>query len=136
MTSSVRLDIRGFAGEAVPNQFIKQESEADRLAILLPGMGYSCDMPLFYYAQNVLEERGADVLRVEYAYGLDRMFRVARLRTNAAGCSRTPARRIAPDSISVGTGSSRSLANQSARSRWVACLAKQRARTPTSAPFG
>lgn len=69
MTSSVRLDIRGFAGEAVPNQFIKQESEADRLAILLPGMGYSCDMPLFYYAQNVLEERGADVLRVEYAYG-------------------------------------------------------------------
>ena len=36
--------------------------------MLLPGMAYTCDMPLFYYAENCLTERGADLLRVEYAY--------------------------------------------------------------------
>jgi predicted alpha/beta-hydrolase family hydrolase len=36
--------------------------------MLLPGFGYTLDMPLFYYAENLLLERGWDVLRVEYAY--------------------------------------------------------------------
>ena len=68
MSTSKVVPIAGYCG-AVPNTFVRQEGEAEHLAVLLPGMGYTCDMPLFYYAENLLTERGADVLRVEYAYG-------------------------------------------------------------------
>jgi len=66
---SERLPITGYRGEPVPNRFLRQEGETDHLAVLLPGMGYTCDMPLFHYAENLLAEGGADLLRVVYAYG-------------------------------------------------------------------
>lgn len=62
------LSVAGSRGEPVPNQFVRQDDEADHLAVLLPGFGYTCDMPLFYYAESILLSRGADVFRVEYAY--------------------------------------------------------------------
>lgn len=65
---TVELAITGHRDEPVPNRFVRQEGKAEELALLLPGYGYTCDMPLFYYAENLLTERGADVLRVEYAY--------------------------------------------------------------------
>jgi len=69
VASGKSLAIAGYRGEPVPNTFRRQQGETARLAILFPGMGYTCDMPLFYYAENLLTEGGADVLRVEYAYG-------------------------------------------------------------------
>lgn len=68
MTKQRRLEITGYQDRPVPNRFLRQEGEADRLAILLPGFGYTLDMPLFYYAQALLTDAGADLLRVEYAY--------------------------------------------------------------------
>lgn len=62
------LDIFGYHGRQVPNTFVRQEVHASSLAIFLPGFGYSCDMPLFYYAELLLAAAGVDVLRVEYAY--------------------------------------------------------------------
>lgn len=62
------LPVLGYRGEAVPNRFQRPSGARDRLAILLPGYGYTLDMPLFYYAENLLLERGWDLLRVEYAY--------------------------------------------------------------------
>ena len=52
----------------MPNRFLRPEGAIDHLAVLLPGIGYTLDMPLFYYAEHLLLERGWDVLRVEYAY--------------------------------------------------------------------
>jgi predicted alpha/beta-hydrolase family hydrolase len=52
----------------VPNRFLHTKGASDQLAVLLPGLGYTLDMPLFYYAENLLQERGWHVLRVEYAY--------------------------------------------------------------------
>ena len=69
MSTDQVLPIAGCRGESVPNRFVRLDEETKHLAVLLPGMGYTCDMPLFYYAENLLTERGADVLRVEYAYG-------------------------------------------------------------------
>ncbi|MGI8475762.1 MAG: hypothetical protein ACR2OO_05260, partial [Thermomicrobiales bacterium] len=74
--STQSLPFAGFQGEVVPHQFLRQADASDHLAVLLPGMGYTCDMPLFYYAQNLLEDRGADLLRVEYAYGKRPEFRM------------------------------------------------------------
>ena len=69
MHTTESLPIRGYRDEPVPNEFLRQKGESRHLAVFLPGMGYTCDMPLFYYAENLLQDAGADVLRVEYAYG-------------------------------------------------------------------
>ncbi len=68
MATATTLNIQGYRGEPVPNRFLRAEGAIDHLAVLLPGFGYTLDMPLFYYAENLLLERGWDVLRVEYAY--------------------------------------------------------------------
>ncbi|MCD6033441.1 MAG: hypothetical protein K0S78_5627 [Thermomicrobiales bacterium] len=68
MATSTTLTIQGYRDEAVPNRFLRPEGAVDQLAVLLPGFGYTLDMPLFYYAGHLLLERGWNVLRVEYAY--------------------------------------------------------------------
>lgn len=62
------LDIAGYRGEQVPNTFLRQDGEAQHIAILFPGMGYTCHMPLLYYPTELLLGKGADVLQVEYTY--------------------------------------------------------------------
>lgn len=63
------LKIGGYRGELVPNTFFHQNRGADHLAILFPGIGYTCQMPLLYYETGLfLWSLGADVLWVEYAY--------------------------------------------------------------------
>jgi predicted alpha/beta-hydrolase family hydrolase len=63
------LPIRGYRDEPVPNRFFRQEGETAHLAVVLPGLGYSCDMPLLYFTVSHLLDLGADVLQVDYAYG-------------------------------------------------------------------
>jgi predicted alpha/beta-hydrolase family hydrolase len=70
MATTTTLPIAGYRGEAVPNRLLQPREPANALAILLPGLAYTLDMPLFYYAEHLLLERGWDVLRVEYAYNL------------------------------------------------------------------
>lgn len=65
---TTRLTINGYHGEAVPNHFHRQDTQTDHLALVLPGFGYSCDMPLLYFTVNHLLNGGADVLQVEYRY--------------------------------------------------------------------
>jgi len=62
------LEVEGFRGEPVPNEFVRQQSGSDTLAVFLPGRRYTCDMPLFYYAERLMVDRGWDVLRVQYDY--------------------------------------------------------------------
>jgi predicted alpha/beta-hydrolase family hydrolase len=66
--TTTTLAIRGYRDEPVPNTFVPHTGGADHLAIVFPGIGYTCDMPLLYYPARMLADRGADVLRVEYAY--------------------------------------------------------------------
>jgi len=68
MATATTLTIQGYRDEAVPNRFLRPQGAINRLAVLLPGFGYTLDMPLFYYAEILLLKRGWDVLRVEYAY--------------------------------------------------------------------
>jgi predicted unusual protein kinase regulating ubiquinone biosynthesis (AarF/ABC1/UbiB family) len=62
------LKIAGYRDEPVPNTFFRQKQATHSLAILLPGIGYTCHMPLLYYPTQLLHTMGADVLWVEYAY--------------------------------------------------------------------
>ncbi len=68
MYTFTSLDIRGHQTEPVPNTFMRQEGAAEHIALALPGIGYTCQMPLLYYPSRLLLDRGADVLWVEYAY--------------------------------------------------------------------
>ncbi|MBW6473282.1 MAG: hypothetical protein K0B14_09180 [Anaerolineaceae bacterium] len=53
---------------AIPNTFLRQDADTDHLALILPGLNYTCDMPLLYYASQIMLEAGADVLQVKYDY--------------------------------------------------------------------
>ena len=46
------------------NKFIKHKTPSDRLALIFPGLRYTCDMPLLYYSTELLLERGCDVLQL------------------------------------------------------------------------
>lgn len=50
------------------NTFFWQEEKTDHLALILPGLNYTCDMPLLYYFAQFLIADGADVLQVKYDY--------------------------------------------------------------------
>ena len=52
----------------VPNTFFKLETETDHLALILPGLNYTCDMPLLYYSTQIMLGAGADVVQVKYDY--------------------------------------------------------------------
>lgn len=62
------LSITGYQSEPIPNRFYRQEGEADTLAVILPGYGYNADMPLLYYAGEIVIDQGIDLLQVESAY--------------------------------------------------------------------
>lgn len=62
------LDIPGYRGQPVPNTFYRQEKETKRLGLVFPGFRYSPDRAELYYGARILLEKGADVLRAEYAY--------------------------------------------------------------------
>ncbi|MBN2392313.1 MAG: hypothetical protein JXR84_16410 [Anaerolineae bacterium] len=78
------LSITGYEHKPVPNTFIRQRDETSHAAIVLPGLGYTAQMPLLFYVTNHLLSLGADVLQVNYDYmdtfrGLDGATRERRL---------------------------------------------------------
>jgi hypothetical protein len=58
------LEITGDGGKTVSNQFIQQESTSNKLAVLYPGMRYTCDRPLLYFTTELLLSKGYDVLQL------------------------------------------------------------------------
>jgi predicted alpha/beta-hydrolase family hydrolase len=64
------LSITGYEGKSVPNRFFRQEGAPKTLAVLFPGLNYTCDMPLLFYPLKLLLGRGAEVLQVRADYTL------------------------------------------------------------------
>jgi hypothetical protein len=61
------IPIRGYAGQPVPNRLFRP-ARARSLALILPGLRYSCDMPLLFYPARLMIQRGAAVLQVHSDY--------------------------------------------------------------------
>jgi hypothetical protein len=74
MTSIDSLSIEGYRKELVPNTFFRQEEETGHGAIIFPGWGYTCQMPLLFYSRELLLSLKADVLAVEYEYNIRQDF--------------------------------------------------------------
>jgi pimeloyl-ACP methyl ester carboxylesterase len=62
------LDLKTYNNQPLPNTYFKQKRDTDHLALLLPGRGYTTEMPLFFYPALLLLERGVDVLRLDVNY--------------------------------------------------------------------
>src|SRR5690554_5091868 len=59
------LDIKGFEGPIENSYWTKG---GDTLLVSLPGLGYTNDMPLMFYLNELARNRGYDVLQVNYDY--------------------------------------------------------------------
>lgn len=68
------LPITGYRHLRVPNRLRRPAAANGRSALMLPGFGYTLDMPLFYYLENLYLDRGCDVLRVETTYSQNAAF--------------------------------------------------------------
>jgi dienelactone hydrolase len=64
----IPIEAVGYGGQPVPASMIVHPGATDHLGIILPGYRHTIDMPDLHYAGLILQKRGADVLRVEYAY--------------------------------------------------------------------
>jgi hypothetical protein len=58
----------GHRGQRVATRLRRQPEVSTHLAVLLPGLGYRSTMPALYYCCQLMFQRGADVLSMEYAY--------------------------------------------------------------------
>jgi hypothetical protein len=57
------IPVQGYAGRPVPNRLFRQAG-AQRLGLILPGLSYSCDMPVLFYPARLMIQRSAAVLQV------------------------------------------------------------------------
>jgi hypothetical protein len=64
------LEVKGHASVALPNRFLKQTGESRALLVMLPGLNYSCDNPLFFYTTSICLAHAIDVLQLWANYNL------------------------------------------------------------------
>lgn len=62
------ITITGYQGRGVAGRYFSQPGQSADLAILFPGLRYTCDMPLLYYLTRLLAQRRVDVLQMHTDY--------------------------------------------------------------------
>ncbi|MFC0188263.1 alpha/beta hydrolase [Fictibacillus aquaticus] len=63
-----RGKIKGYNEMNVPYTLLSKNENASTLAIMLPGLGYTTEGPLFHYSTGMFLNDGHDVLQVNYQY--------------------------------------------------------------------
>jgi predicted nucleotide-binding protein (sugar kinase/HSP70/actin superfamily) len=71
MIQGIKTNIKLFSPYSCADLISKN---SDTLTVLISGFGYSLDMPIFYYIQNLLENRNTDLLKIDFAYNKDECF--------------------------------------------------------------
>lgn len=69
-----KLNITGFKGSPIPNNYYQQKAATDALCVIYGGWGYTTDMPVFYYTRRILSGLGFDVLTVDLDHSTDRKY--------------------------------------------------------------
>jgi len=64
MNQPSQLHISSPNGRQLSNLFFRADHPRNWLALMLPGLGYTADMPLLYYSKMLLLNRGVDVLQL------------------------------------------------------------------------
>ena len=60
--------VKGSKGMDIPFKILSKNPHTDRLAIILPGSGYTSQAPLLHFSAGVFISKGYDVLQVNYLY--------------------------------------------------------------------
>src|SRR5690606_31460428 len=63
-----KASIEGYKNNTVDYLLIRQEEPSARLAVVLPGAGYTAQAPLLHFATDIYLQQGYDVLNVNYRY--------------------------------------------------------------------
>ncbi len=64
MSDPRTLGLTDYSGQELANQFWRADQPAGWLAVVLPGQGYTSDMPLLFFTRRMLLWRGVDVLNL------------------------------------------------------------------------
>ncbi|MGM7680991.1 alpha/beta hydrolase [Cytobacillus sp. Hm23] len=64
---------KNIGSKNIPFRLIEQKEEANSLAIVLPGAGYSTQSPLLHYTTGLFYNKGFDVLHINYSFNRQEM---------------------------------------------------------------
>lgn len=67
MAEPYQLKVEGYDGKPLSNLFWPAEKSNGWLAIIIPGLNYTSDMPVMFYTRRLLQWRGADTLNLHPA---------------------------------------------------------------------
>lgn len=62
------VKVESHFGATIHNLFLTHETASDKLMVMLPGRGYTCEHPLMYYLRRAAMTQGYDVLSVQYGF--------------------------------------------------------------------
>lgn len=65
---TVTIPVRSRFGVTVYNQLLAHDPAADKLLVMLPGRGYTCNHPVLHYLRRAALALSYDVLSVEYGF--------------------------------------------------------------------
>ncbi|WP_211653285.1 alpha/beta family hydrolase [Planococcus alpniumensis] len=65
---TINRTIKTDKGQAVNYNLVLNQDQTRKLAIFLPGIGYTTKSPLFHYTERLLAEQEYDILRINYDY--------------------------------------------------------------------
>lgn len=74
MITIERLSINGYNNRKLKSRLFKPDLDTDEVALVFPGLAYTCDMPLLYYTIETLITSGTNVLSVDYDYSNNQDF--------------------------------------------------------------
>ncbi|MFD0050508.1 alpha/beta hydrolase [Actinomycetes bacterium NPDC127524] len=60
--------VHGYKGMNIPFTMLSKKEDSKKLAILLPGAGYTVQAPILHYSTGVFINKSFDVLQVKYQY--------------------------------------------------------------------
>ena len=78
-----RLDIKGYSGKKLKNNFFRQLDETRKIALVFPGLAYNSTMPLLHYSVQSILASGINVLTVDYDYSNNPKFLKQSLRNRS-----------------------------------------------------
>lgn len=67
MAEPFSLKVKGYDGKPLANLYWPAEKSNGWLAIILPGLNYTSDMPLLFFTRRLLQWRGVDTLNLNPA---------------------------------------------------------------------
>ncbi|MCR2806913.1 alpha/beta hydrolase [Paenibacillus soyae] len=62
------VTVPSYWGTPMQQKHITVQGQTNKLVVLFPGRGYSCELPLLYYAGNAALQHNHSVLKLEYGY--------------------------------------------------------------------